>query len=77
MPAFRPDELGVPGVVLRALGEGMVDGVAGAETTTLISLSRGSLRFLEELGSSIDIAGRSEILRAGYGAGFCFGFLIP
>ena len=62
MPAFRPEELGVLGVVPGALGEGMVDGVAGAETTPLISFS---LRFLEELGSSIDIAGRSEILRAG------------
>ena len=65
MPAFRPEELGVPGVVPGALGEGTVDGVVGTETTPLISLSRGSLRFLEELGSSIDIAGRSEILRAG------------
>ena len=66
MPAFRPEELGVPGVVLgAALGEGMMDGVAGAETASLASLARGSLRLLEELGSSMDIAGRSEILRAG------------
>ena len=64
MPALRPKELGVPGELI-VFDEEMVDGVAGAETTSVDSVTRGSLRFLDELGSSMDIAGRSEILRAG------------
>ena len=65
VPALRPDDPGVPGLVLGVLGVLGMYGVAGAEATSLTSGWLASPLVLVELGSSMDIAGSSEILRAG------------